>query len=253
MLGGFGGTVLRHSRRPPRRDRTRPHALADNRRRRFHRLPPGRPLLARGRRRARPRRPLDGVAWRTSRRLRAIARFALHDRQVDDERSSPSSSTQADVVVHLAAAVGVRADRRATGARDRDERALHGGRARARRHEGGRCCSPRPARSTARAPRCRSARTGICRWAPTDKARWAYACSKAIDEFLALAYWRERGCRCRRAGCSTPSARARPALRDGRAALVGQALAGRAADRLRRRRADALLLPRRGRRAGAGG
>jgi UDP-glucose 4-epimerase len=27
---------------------------------------------------------------------------------------------------------------------------------------------------------------------PTYKARWAYACSKAIDEFLAMAYWRER-------------------------------------------------------------
>ena len=27
---------------------------------------------------------------------------------------------------------------------------------------------------------------------PTPKHRWAYACSKAIDEFLALAYWRER-------------------------------------------------------------
>jgi UDP-glucose 4-epimerase len=26
----------------------------------------------------------------------------------------------------------------------------------------------------------------------TDKARWAYACSKAIDEFLAMAYWHER-------------------------------------------------------------
>jgi UDP-glucose 4-epimerase len=26
----------------------------------------------------------------------------------------------------------------------------------------------------------------------TDKSRWAYACSKAIDEFLAMAYWRER-------------------------------------------------------------
>jgi UDP-glucose 4-epimerase len=25
----------------------------------------------------------------------------------------------------------------------------------------------------------------------TDKGRWAYACSKAIDEFLAMAYWRE--------------------------------------------------------------
>jgi len=27
---------------------------------------------------------------------------------------------------------------------------------------------------------------------PTTKGRWSYACSKAIDEFLALAYWHER-------------------------------------------------------------
>ncbi len=27
---------------------------------------------------------------------------------------------------------------------------------------------------------------------PTSKSRWSYACSKAIDEFLALAYWKER-------------------------------------------------------------
>lgn len=27
----------------------------------------------------------------------------------------------------------------------------------------------------------------------TFKGRWSYACSKAIDEFLALAYWREKG------------------------------------------------------------
>ncbi len=26
----------------------------------------------------------------------------------------------------------------------------------------------------------------------TSLGRWAYACSKAIDEFLAMAYWRER-------------------------------------------------------------
>jgi UDP-glucose 4-epimerase len=26
----------------------------------------------------------------------------------------------------------------------------------------------------------------------TNKGRWSYACSKAIDEFLALAYWKER-------------------------------------------------------------
>ena len=27
---------------------------------------------------------------------------------------------------------------------------------------------------------------------PSTKGRWAYACSKAVDEFLALAYWKER-------------------------------------------------------------
>jgi UDP-glucose 4-epimerase len=27
---------------------------------------------------------------------------------------------------------------------------------------------------------------------PTNKGRWSYACSKAIDEFLALAYWKEQ-------------------------------------------------------------
>jgi UDP-glucose 4-epimerase len=28
---------------------------------------------------------------------------------------------------------------------------------------------------------------------PPDKGRWSYACSKAIDEFLAVAYWKEKG------------------------------------------------------------
>ena len=28
---------------------------------------------------------------------------------------------------------------------------------------------------------------------PTTKSRWSYACSKAIDEFLGLAYWQSRG------------------------------------------------------------
>ncbi|MDQ3648288.1 MAG: GDP-mannose 4,6-dehydratase [Actinomycetota bacterium] len=28
---------------------------------------------------------------------------------------------------------------------------------------------------------------------PTHTGRWSYACSKAIDEYLALAYWKERG------------------------------------------------------------
>lgn len=28
---------------------------------------------------------------------------------------------------------------------------------------------------------------------PPEKGRWSYACSKAIDEFLAVAYWKEKG------------------------------------------------------------
>jgi UDP-glucose 4-epimerase len=28
---------------------------------------------------------------------------------------------------------------------------------------------------------------------PPDKGRWSYACSKLIDEFLAIAYWKEKG------------------------------------------------------------
>jgi UDP-glucose 4-epimerase len=35
--------------------------------------------------------------------------------------------------------------------------------------------------------------TGDLLLGPTVKGRWSYACSKAIDEFLALAYWKERG------------------------------------------------------------
>jgi UDP-glucose 4-epimerase len=48
------------------------------------------------------------------------------------------------------------------------------------------------------------------------KGRWSYACSKAIDEFLALAYCKEKKLPWCLRGSSTPWARARPALRHGR-------------------------------------
>ncbi|MCX6545556.1 MAG: GDP-mannose 4,6-dehydratase [Acidobacteria bacterium] len=35
--------------------------------------------------------------------------------------------------------------------------------------------------------------TGDVKLGQTGKHRWAYACSKLIDEFLALAYWKEKG------------------------------------------------------------
>ena len=51
---------------------------------------------------------------------------------------------------------------------------------------------PRPPRSTARARPCRSTKRPTSCWVRRTKHRWAYACSKLIDEFLALAYWKER-------------------------------------------------------------
>ena len=84
---------------------------------------------------------------------------------------------------------------------------------------------------------------------PTPKHRWAYACSKAIDEFLALAYYRERKLpvivvrlfntvgprQTGRYGMVIPN-------------FVRQALAGEPITVLRRRHADALVHLRRRRR-----
>ena len=88
---------------------------------------------------------------------------------------------------------------------------------------------------------------------PTTKHRWAYACSKVIDEFLALAYWKERKLpviivrlfntvgprQTGQYGMVIPN-------------FVRQALAGAADHRLRRRHAVAQLHLRRGRGAGYG-
>ena len=89
---------------------------------------------------------------------------------------------------------------------------------------------------------------------PTSTGRWSYACSKAIDEYLALAYWKERGLpvvigrlfntvgprQTGRYGMVVPS-------------FVRQALVGGPDHRLRGRPAAPLLLPRQGRRSRYGG
>ena len=87
-------------------------------------------------------------------------------------------------------------------------------------------------------------------YGPTTAKRWAYADTKALDEFLALALRHERGLRLRdraplqhrRAAAEQPLRERHPALRAARA--------GRGAARdPRRREPDAVLLPRLGRRA----
>ena len=141
------------------------------------------------------------------------------------------------------------AHRREPGAHDRDERARHRGHplTSPRRSRSGSSSPPRP-RSTASATRCPSARTTTSSSAPRRKGRWSYACSKAIDEFLAIAYWNEK---------RVPAVIVRlfntvGARQTGRYGMVipnfvQQALAGQRHHGLRRRLAAPLLHARLGR------
>ena len=70
----------------------------------------------------------------------------------------------------------------------------------------------------------------------TSRHRWAYACSKALDEFLALAYWKQKKLPGRRRPVlQHRRAAADVALRDGAADLRASG-AGRRADHGVRRR-----------------
>ena len=88
---------------------------------------------------------------------------------------------------------------------------------------------------------------------PTSKHRWAYACSKMIDEFLALAYWKERKLpviivRLFNTVGPRQTGQYGMVVPELRAAGAGE----RADHRVRRRHAVAQLHLRRGRRAGHG-
>ena len=113
---------------------------------------------------------------------------------------------------------------------------------------GKRVLSPRPRRSTATgaSPR-RSTRTSRRMYGPTTARRWAYAESKALDEFLALAYHQERGLDCvivRLFNTVGPRQSGQYGMVIPR--FVSARARGPTARDPRRRHADALLLPRPG-------
>ena len=110
------------------------------------------------------------------------------------------------------------------------------------------CSSRRPRRSTATAAsRRRSTRRACACTGRRRRAAGRYAESKALDEFLALAYHQERGLDCvivRLFNTVGPRQSGQYGMVIPR--FVSAALAGRAARDPRRRHADALLLPRAG-------
>ncbi|HEX3512357.1 MAG TPA: GDP-mannose 4,6-dehydratase [Solirubrobacteraceae bacterium] len=125
--------------------------------------------------------------------LRANPSFVLTVGSVDDDEVVAELVARCDVVVHLAAAVGVRLVVEApVGAIETNVHCTEVVLSHAdayRRPVLLASTSEVYGKSTALPFR----EDGDLQLGATDKSRWAYACSKAIDEFLAMAYWRERG------------------------------------------------------------
>ena len=242
------------SSRSSRHERQRARvAVPRHRRRGLHRLAPVRPARRAGTRGARARRPLHGRASRTSASSRSTPASSYTSAPPRTTRSSPSSCRRGGRRRAPRRRGGRAARGGEPGARDRDQRALHRGGARARRTSKKK---PVLIASTSEVYGKSSAlpfrEDGDMQMGATDKGRWAYACSKAIDEFLAMAYWRERGAADHgRAPVQHGGTAPDRQLRDGRAEARGPGARRRAAHRVRRRPADPLLLPRRRRRPGA--
>ena len=117
-------------------------------------------------------------------------RFECVIGSISDDRLTGSLVQRADVVFHLAAAVGVKLVVDAP--IHTIETNVNGTEVCSDTHDAiaHECSSRLPRRSTARARHSRSGRRRP-RARPPTKCRWGYAASKLIDEFLALAYWKE--------------------------------------------------------------
>ena len=118
--------------------------------------------------------------------------FACTVGSVSDERLVAELVADADAVVHLAAAVGVRlVVERPVRAIETNVHCTEVVLAHAdEQHKPVMVASTSEVYGKSEALPFRE--DGDLQMGATSKARWAYACSKAIDEFLAMAYWRER-------------------------------------------------------------
>src|SRR2546423_1495967 len=118
--------------------------------------------------------------------------FACTVGSVSDERLVAELVADADAVVHLAAAVGVRlVVERPVRAIETNVHCTEVVLAHAdEQHRPVMVASTSEVYGKSEALPFRE--DGDLQMGATSKARWAYACSKAIDEFLAMAYWRER-------------------------------------------------------------
>jgi UDP-glucose 4-epimerase len=158
--------------------------------------------------------------------LKSNPRFEYTIDSIMNTRLTAELVDRSDLVFHLAAAVGVRIDRRQPGSYHRNQHTGHGDHPRTRLQKEKACIDHFNLRVYGKSSKVPFSEADDLVLGPTYKARWSYACSKAIDEFLALAYWREKGCRSYRASVQHGWTEADRAVRHGASDLSWQALAG---------------------------
>ena len=135
---------------------------------------------------------LSTGAMRNIRHLKSRERFGYTLQSADDDRVVAELVDEADVIYHLAAAVGVELIVESpvrtieTNVHCTEVVLSHAAKKR----------KPIFIASTSevygKSEDIPYREDGDLLFGPTNKGRWSYASSKAIDEFLALAYWRER-------------------------------------------------------------
>lgn len=124
--------------------------------------------------------------------LKGHERFSYAIDSIDNEPLVAELIDQADMVYHLAAAVGVRLI--VESPVRTIETNVHGTEV-VLRHaakKGKTVLIASTSEVYGKSPSVPFREDGDLVMGPSSKHRWAYACSKAIDEFLALAYWKER-------------------------------------------------------------
>ena len=182
---------VREAQRPQCCSRTQIHASFDHGRSRLHRVASFRCLSGARGRGVHPRRSLHG-------QHRQYPPSALNPRfhyTIESVHHAPTVAElvdQCDVVFHLAAAVGVRLI--VESPVRTIETNVHGtevvlAQANKKKKKVLIASTSEVYGLSTQVP---FSEEGNLVLGPTSKGRWSYACSKAIDEFLALAYWRER-------------------------------------------------------------
>ena len=120
--------------------------------------------------------------------------FRFHRGSVLDSSDLPGLIEEADLIYHLAAAVGVKyVLEHPLAALETNARGTENVLRLAEQHGKTKAILASSSEVYGKTPQVPFREDDDCVLGPTSVSRWGYSCSKALDEFMALAYYREKG------------------------------------------------------------